>query len=112
MYLWEKSRELWEDEREDRFTPKSRVGVAHEVEVMHSQRNRCTSSSDRSTINVLEMIKVLYLGWLWYSHPSPLERSSMRQVQLILNGDVQLPEVPLSKYQFDYMLRSAPDDLS
>jgi len=61
--------------------------------------------------NVHEMTNVLCLGLLC-SHPSPTMRPSMRQVLLILNGDVPLPEVPLSKPQFDYMPRSALEDLS
>jgi len=61
--------------------------------------------------NVHEMTKVLCLGLLC-SHPSPTMRPSMHQVLLILNGDVHLPDVPLSKPQFDYMPRGAPDDLS
>ncbi|KAG0565402.1 hypothetical protein KC19_8G187300 [Ceratodon purpureus] len=40
-----------------------------------------------------EMTKVLCLGLLC-SHPSPGERPSMRQVLLMLNGDVSLPHVP------------------
>lgn len=43
-----------------------------------------------------EMTKVLCLGLLC-SHPTPAMRPSMRQVLLILNGDVPLPNVPLSK---------------
>jgi len=61
--------------------------------------------------NVHEMTKVLCLGLLC-SHPSPAMRPSMRQVLLILNGDIHLPKVPLSKPRFDYMPRSSSDDLS
>ncbi|KAG0588319.1 hypothetical protein KC19_2G234100 [Ceratodon purpureus] len=63
--------------------------------------------------NAHEMRLVLCLGLLC-SHPSSTMRPSMRCVLLILNGDVPLPEVPLSRPRLDdfYNERCVAHELS
>ena len=59
-----------------------------------------------------EMTKVLCLGLLC-SHPSPAMRPSMRQVLLILNGDISMPHVPSAKPRVrEEIKRSLSEDLS